>query len=128
MSAQIIEPIAESDFKAFAESAERALTLKLEGNADLNVKSSLDKFLSAVHEVAAKYHLHEVTVDVRRLEFMNSSCLKCFVTWLSKIQTSAPSEHYNVSFVSSPTLYWQKRSLNALACLAPEMVTVQVGG
>lgn len=126
MSAQIIEPIAGPDFKAEAESVDRTLTLKMEGNADLSVKVSLDKFLSAVHAVASKYKLQEVTVDVRRLEFMNSSCLKCFVTWLSKIHANAPSEHYNVAFISSPTLYWQKRGLNALACLAPEMVTVQV--
>jgi hypothetical protein len=57
---------------------------------------------------------------------MNSSCLKTFVWWISTIQDLAPGDHYRITFLSSPSMYWQRRSLNALACLAADLVSVQV--
>jgi hypothetical protein len=120
-----IEQVREPDFAADAAMDDRTITLKLTGNADLNVKFQLDRFLSAVHSEATRGGVEEVTVDVRSLEFMNSSCLKCLVGWISQIQDQPPTRQYRVSFLSSPTLYWQRRSLHALCCLASDLVTVQ---
>lgn len=127
MSTSAVESVREAEFQADASLVDRALSITLTGNADLNVKFALDKFLGAAHEKAIVAGAQEVTVDVRRLEFMNSSCLKCFVTWISKIQDTAPDKQYKVAFVSSPSMYWQKRSLHALSCLASDLVTVQTG-
>jgi len=41
------------------------------------------------------------------------------------VQEQTPDGRYRIVFVSSPTVYWQRRSLNALACLANELITVQ---
>lgn len=121
-----IEAVRENDFSAEATVNERSLMLSLTGNADLNVKFQLDRFLAAVHAEVQRLGLEEVTVDVRKLEFMNSSCLKCLVGWISQIQDQPPPRQYRVAFLSSPTLYWQRRSLHALSCLASDLVTVQV--
>ena len=122
-----MDPIRELDFQAEAGLRDKGMGVNLTGNADLNVKFALDKFLAAVHEQAQIRKVDEVSVDVRKLEFMNSSCLKCFVTWISRIQDGAPGTQYKVCFVSSPSMYWQKRSLHALSCLASDLVTVQTG-
>jgi hypothetical protein len=122
----VIPPIQDIEFSAEAQVSGQAVTLKLVGNADLNVKAQLDRFMAAVHEEALKIVAEEVTVDLRRLEFMNSSCLKSFVWWISSVQDMQPGSQYRITFLSSPSMYWQRRSLNALACLATELVSVQV--
>lgn len=127
MSAEpAIMPVKDVDFTAEAESAGASLNVKLAGNADLNVKQQLDRFIASVHDEARRMGVDEVVVDLRRLEFMNSSCLKSFVWWISSIQEQGPGGQYRITFVSSPTMYWQRRSLNALACLASDLVSVQV--
>ena len=120
-----IPPVRDIDFTAEANADGRILAVKLAGNADLNVKAPLDKFLSSVHDEAQRRRVDEVSVDLRRLEFMNSSCLKSFVWWISTVQEQPSNAQYRITFLSSPSMYWQRRSLNALACLAAELVSVQ---
>ena len=115
----------ETDFTADASTSERRILVHLAGTADLTVKSQLDRFLREVHAEAQRCLAEEVTVDVRQLEFMNSSCLKCFVWWISTVQEQSGDGKYRIVFVASPSIYWQRRSLNDLACLANEIISIQ---
>jgi len=119
-----IRPVEDIDFTATAESGTPSLIITLVGNADLNVKVELDRFMGAVHEEARRVGAKEVVVDLKELEFMNSSCLKSFVWWISSVHDLAAAHQYRITFVSSPTMYWQRRSLNALAGLAAELVSI----
>jgi hypothetical protein len=119
------ETLKESDFAAQATAGEGCIEVSLTGTADLTVRTQLDHFLHVVHGEAQRSYAQKVTVDVRRLEFMNSSCLKCFVWWISTVQEQPGDSQYRIVFVSSPKVYWQRRSLNALACLASEIISVQ---
>lgn len=123
-SATAIAPVKDTDFAAEAAQGEGELSVKMSGNADLNVKTSLDRFLAAVHEEARRARARTVSIDLRRLEFMNSSCLKSFVWWITAVQELPADEQYRITFVSSAAMYWQRRSLNALACLAADLVSV----
>jgi hypothetical protein len=120
-----IASVSEPDFFAEAGNSNGILTISLTGNADLNVKTQLDAFLVAVHEEARRLAVSDVEVDVRHLEFMNSSCLKSLVGWISRIQDEPAAKQYRVLFRSSPALFWQRRSLHALSCLASDLVSVQ---
>jgi hypothetical protein len=120
-----VETMKENDFSAQASANERRIQVSLTGTADLTVRTQLDRFLREVHGEAQRCLAEEVTVDVRQLEFMNSSCLKCFVWWISTVQEQPGEGRYRIVFVSSPSVYWQRRSLNALACLANEIITIQ---
>jgi hypothetical protein len=120
-----VETMNENDFAAHASASERGIQVSLTGTADLTVKDQLDRFLRDVHSEAQRSLAEEVTVDVRQLEFMNSSCLKCFVWWISTVQEQAGEEKYRIVFLSSPSVYWQRRSLNALAGLANEIITIR---
>jgi hypothetical protein len=119
------EVMKETDFTAQASASERRILVTLTGTADLTVKSQLDRFLREVHAEAQRCLAEEVTVDVRQLEFMNSSCLKCLVWWISTVQEQPGEAKYRIVFLSSPSAYWQRRSLNALACLANDIITIQ---
>jgi hypothetical protein len=119
------ESVKETDFAARASATRRRILVSLTGTADLTVRSQLDHFLREVHSKAQRCLAEVVTVDVRQLEFMNSSCLKCFVWWVSTVQKQPGEGKYRIIFVSSPSVYWQRRSLNALACLASDIITIQ---
>jgi hypothetical protein len=120
-----VETLKADDFAARASTAERAILVSLTGTADLTVKDQLDIFLRDVHSEAQRSLVEEVIVDVRLLEFMNSSCLKCLVRWITTVQKQPGEQKYRIVFVSSPSVFWQQRSLNPLACLANDVVTIQ---
>jgi hypothetical protein len=94
------------------------------GSADMRAKDVLDRFLAALHERLRSESARTVTVDLRRLEFMNSSCIKSFITWITLVQGLPRPEQYTLCFVSRPAFLWQKRSLHALRCFASDLVSV----
>ncbi len=119
------EAIHENDFDAEASVHGAHMDVALTGTADLTVKRQLDYFLHNLHAQAQRQALGEVSVDLRRLEFMNSSCLKSLAWWVNTVQEQPPERRYRITFLSSPTMYWQRRSLNALANLAQEIISVE---
>jgi hypothetical protein len=125
MSTDRAETTREGDFAAQATTRERRIIVSLTGTADMTAKTQLDRFLREVHGEAQRCLAEEVTVDVRGLEFVNSSCLKSFVWWISTVQEQPGDGKYRIVFVSNPAVDWQRRSLNALACLAGEIISIQ---
>jgi hypothetical protein len=101
-----------------------ALHLFLEGDANLNVVEDIGRILGDVHETARREPTQTVIIDVRQLEFMNSSCFKKFVTWIGQVQDLA-SAAYKVRFLWDSKMHWQRRSLHVLQCFAPELVSLE---
>ena len=100
------------------------ITVTLTGSADNAGIAMIERVLDAVH-AAATDGVTEVVVDLRKLDFMNSSCFKSFVTWISDVQERPPERQYRIRLLSDPGLHWQKRSLHALRCFAIELITVE---
>jgi anti-anti-sigma factor len=121
-----VAPIRETEFTAHAAHGEHALLVTMAGKADLNSSSQLERFVDEVHAEAQRLHPAAVRVDLRQVEFMNSSCLRCLVRWIGQIQTLASPEQYRLTLVSSPTASWQKRSLLALTLLSSDLVSVEM--
>jgi hypothetical protein len=103
------------------------LTMVLGGTADHAAIDPIEMLLSRVHGEAKRTAVTEVVVDVRQLEFMNSSCFKGFISWLTGIDEMPQLEQYKVRFVSNPSFHWQKRSLASLRNFAIDLVTITVG-
>lgn len=103
-----------------------ALVAKLSGTADLRVTASVEAILTRVHQKAMELGIPEVHVDLRDLEFMNSSCFKSFVSWISEVSDLTAGQ-YRIRFLSNPSILWQRRSLHALSCFAAELVTIEAG-
>jgi hypothetical protein len=120
------EAVHENDFNAEASIAGRHMEVALSGTADLMVKARLDRFLHSLHTEARRLALTHVSVDVRQLEFMNASCFATFVWWISTVQEQAAENRYRIVFLSSPTVYWQRRSLDSLAGLAGDIISVEL--
>lgn len=112
------------DFAGAAHHEGATLSAWLKGNADYAALDALEMLLTRAHSEATRLRVSEMVVDLRQLEFMNSSCFKCFLSWITDIQELEPDRQYKVKFLSNPQLHWQKRSLHSLRCFAVELITV----
>ena len=56
--------------------------VRFAGTGEAEGAAVLDRFLGLLHEQAVSRALREVTIELRELEFINSSCLKAMVAWI----------------------------------------------
>lgn len=101
------------------------IVIQFRGTADMNAIDPLDAYLTEAHERAVAAAVSQVVVDFRDLEFMNSSCFRCFVTWLCRVQEMVSGKRYRIVFRCNQSMHWQRRSLNALRCFAMDVVTIE---
>lgn len=105
--------------------ADGVIALRIAGTADLAARADLEDYMRRLHDEAVRTSASAVVVDLRELEFMNSSCLKVFVVWLAQLRDMDAGAHYKVRIRSNPDLLWQRRSLAALSCFAVDLVTIE---
>lgn len=99
--------------------------LKLAGEANLDATDSLKRVLEGTHKEALQLKVGEVAVDLTELEFLNSSGIKHFVSWLRRVAELPKTESYQIRVVSSALMPWQRRSLEALQCFAPKLISIE---
>jgi hypothetical protein len=97
-----------------------APVVKFSGNGDAEAVSPLDRFLKLLHKNLTDDKCTSVAVDLGDLYFMNSSCLKAFVSWIYKVNTTG--RPYQIRLQMNPRQPWQRRSLEPLKRLAPAVV------
>lgn len=117
-----IRPVEEKAFRAEAVIEDGGLSVYFTGTADMNVKSQVDSFLCEVHAEACRTGIATVVVDLSALEFINSSFIKGFVTWITAVQAMA-NGRYRISFLFKAARDWQRRSVGALSRLANDVVS-----
>lgn len=106
--------------------AEAAIpTIKFSGNGDAEAVAPLDRFLKVLHKGLVDSSDSAVVVDLGDLYFMNSSCLKAFVSWIYKVNTTG--RPYQIRLQMNPRQAWQRRSLEPLKRLAPAVVSLEEG-
>lgn len=119
-----VPAIRDLDFSAETTLAADGVRIKLAGNADARVVMPLTTLLPQLHTEATRLGAKRVIVDFLELEFMNPSCFKSFVTWIATVLEA--SDQYQVTFLSNPTMLWQRRSLHALSCFAADLISVEI--
>jgi hypothetical protein len=117
--------IKNSDLASKTEVEASTITTRLLGNAETSAMTELAGYLGRLHTAAIGGKIGEVVIDMRALEFMNSSCFKTFVAWIGQLQEEEPGAQYKVRFVSDEKKHWQSRSLGALACFAVDLIRVE---
>lgn len=101
------------------------LVVRFSGNGDMAAVGTLGAYLKQVHVAALDLSPKYVKFDFSDLYFMNSSCFKAFVTWITTVSQNQQLA-YGIRFLTNPKLHWQRRSLEALRHLAPSVVQVEV--
>lgn len=97
--------------------------VKFSGNGDAEAVTPLDRFLKLLHKNLVDEQCTTVHVDLCDLYFMNSSCLKAFVSWIYKVNTTGRA--YQIHLQMNPRQPWQRRSLEPLKRLAPTVVHLE---
>ena len=120
-----IKNIETHDLRAEATQEANAVTVRLTGSAETASMGALDTMLREVHATAMRIGAREVKVDLRQLEFMNSSCFKTFITWIGQVQELEAAKQYTLRFLSDGTKHWQRRSLGALSCFAVDLIRIE---
>jgi hypothetical protein len=100
------------------------MKLVLGGQADARTKAALDRFLGAVASEAARIGITEVDTDLSAVEFMNSTCIKGFVNWISQMLELPPAQRYRIKFISNPAAQWQRRALKTLAIFGGDLIAI----
>jgi hypothetical protein len=103
------------------------ITVRLSGNADMTVTTKLGPYLDRLHAEALRLGVKRLTFDIRELYFLTSSCLKAFATMLAAVAQLDAAKRYTVRFLANSNLHWQRRSLEALRCVAQNVIEIESG-
>ncbi|MEO8177319.1 MAG: hypothetical protein ABI895_00675 [Deltaproteobacteria bacterium] len=118
-----MDSIQSSDFSIVTDETAVQPLVTLTGTGDASAAQPLDDYLVRLHEQLRLRKSASVLVDVTQLEFMNSSCIKAFASWIHDVDTS--DTPYSVRLRFNPGLRWQKRTLDTLTRLAPRTVQLE---
>jgi anti-anti-sigma factor len=116
--------ITRDDFAVAAHCEGRVITASLKGNADHAAVELVEVLLDRIHTDARTLDVNQVVIDLRQLEFMNSSCFRHFIGWIATIQELDQGRRYDVKFLSKPSYHWQRRSLQSLRSFAVDLISV----
>jgi hypothetical protein len=123
MGNEMLDPVVREGFSIRVE-GKGPYSLVVSGNADMEMLPALSPFLVEFHDRLRLKQPATVTVDFRDLYFMNSSCFKAFIVWISNIKKLDSSERYSVRFVTNAAFSWQVRNIEAIQEFAPDIVIV----
>jgi hypothetical protein len=101
-------------------------TLHFDGIASMRSPMEvLGPYLKKVHQAASQSEeIEELTLDIRELRFMNSSCIRVLIDWIEWIRSEPEARQYVLHFRSSPRVPWQRTTLTALQVMSAELVKV----
>jgi hypothetical protein len=84
-------------------------------------------FLRRVHAAAVQAGIKDLTADLVKLRFMNSSSIRSLVDWVEWIRNEPASSRYVLHFVTKPDVTWQRTTLAAIQSLGGPLVVVRSG-
>jgi hypothetical protein len=120
--------VADAGFSAATWLDGGVLAVRLTGNADLAAKDALEELMPRVHAEALRARVGVVSLDLTAVEFMNSSCFRSLVSWVSDVQDLPVAQRYRIRLLSNSSVLWQRRSLHALKCFADDLVEITAPG
>lgn len=84
----------------------------------------LNPFLKQVHEQAVAGGIGEVKVDIKDLEFLNSSAISEFTDWILELENLPDGQKYKITFLCNTGKHaWQESSIKTMTYLNPDLVT-----
>ncbi|HSY22942.1 MAG TPA: hypothetical protein VK841_12540 [Polyangiaceae bacterium] len=122
MNASGVAPLTLAGFEVVPLFKADVLDLTWKGNADMNVSVALKSYLREVDAEVRRQKVQVVHADLHELYFMSSACFQATAAWLGGIAKSAGA--YKVTFATHPAHPWQKRSLEAIRRIAPDVVAI----
>ncbi len=92
------------------------------GTGDLVAVEPLGTFLREVRDDAVRLQISRLVLDLRKLFFINSSCLKAFVNLVFFLKDT-PHQPM-IEFLTDEKLAWQERAVSPLQRMSPQTVRI----
>ncbi len=100
-------------------------TFTCAGTLDTNDSTArLQPHLLAFHDQLLASGVKKVVLDVTQVSYMNSSGVKCFMTWFIKAER-AKTPPYEIQIVFDPQRTWQYVSFTTMGRIAPKVLRTQ---
>jgi hypothetical protein len=97
--------------------------LRIKGTITLpDPSKKLQPFLDRVHRAIMADGVKEYQVDVTDLTFVNSSAIRLFVDWVTRLEASG--RPYKIAFITDRTKTWQRTAFKGIASLGGESVRI----
>ncbi|MBI3184759.1 MAG: hypothetical protein HYZ28_21695 [Myxococcales bacterium] len=98
------------------------VTVTCSGTLDVRDPSgTLQPELLRLHRELLEAKVSEVRLDFVRVEYMNSSGIKCFMAWFLKAEKQEPRP-YTFEVVYDPNRTWQYVSFTTMGHIAPNVL------
>jgi hypothetical protein len=123
MSSLKVEPVVTESFGIHPDLQGDLVRITLSGTGDMAAAEPLGAYLKAVQEEVSRLSVAIVEFDVRTLYFLNSSCLKAFITFVCNV--GIQGLRCKIRFLTDARLGWQRRSLSALQRMSPFVVSIE---
>ncbi|AUX24344.1 hypothetical protein SOCEGT47_048810 [Sorangium cellulosum] len=123
MSSLRVESVVTDSFGIVPALRDDTLVIKLTGTGDMAAAAPLALYFKGLQTEVIRLSASAVEFDVRALYFLNSSCLKAFISFICGLANQGIK--CKIRFITDARLGWQRRSLTALERMSPELVSIE---
>lgn len=117
-----VDSIALEGFGVQVSQLGRHVTITLRGSADMEAIDPFRKALQQLQRELVRLNLNSVEFDFRQLYFINSSCIKVLLQFVTSKR--GEDSHCPVQFTIDPNLSWQMRAFSPVQRFAPQAVSI----
>ena len=118
-----IQPLSAEGISIAPHVTEDALRLRMSGAVEMRDPGDLlNPYWSSIDEQARARGIRRVELDLRDVNFMNSSGILTLVRWITKAKAHGPESAYELVLRYDRNVTWQRTSVPTLAKLAPKVV------
>ena len=123
MSENAFTPLSAEGLSITPQPSGDVLRVKMTGAVEMRDPGELlNPYWNGLDDAARAKSLKRVEVDLRDVNFMNSSGILTLVRWITKAKTHAPDKAYTLVLQYDRNVTWQRTSIPTLAKLAPKSV------
>ncbi|MBN1698555.1 MAG: hypothetical protein JW881_13655 [Spirochaetales bacterium] len=106
--------------------SENSINIRFRGAIDMILPDSkLNPYFTRIHSAVVTSGFRIIVCDVRELDFINSSGIRCFLKWVMSILQVSSDKRYTIIFQISREMEWQEISLGFIKRLAPDCVKIE---
>lgn len=123
MSENAFAPLSAEGLTITPQAAGDVLRVKMIGAVEMRDPGELlNAYWNGLDDAARAHKLKRVEVDLRDVNFMNSSGILTLVRWITRAKTHPPDSAYTLVLQYDRNVTWQRTSIPTLAKLAPKIV------
>ena len=123
MSENAFAPLSAEGLTITPQTAGDVLHVKMIGAVEMRDPGELlNPYWNGLDDAARAGKLKRVEVDLRDVNFMNSSGILTLVRWITRAKTHPPDSAYTLVLQYDRNVTWQRTSIPTLAKLAPKIV------